>query len=179
MAYAYEVYCYYKCKCIGMLISRHQLKTPLLASLALFFLFGGTALLSRFRTSAFINVAFKFGIGTEYQSWFEHFLSGFSSTSLLFIFVVSFGALLSLGRQGNTNIRLFCRMRAYLLAQSERNLYTILLIFCTLAYIVISVSWEFNQFLEKGTFQFGQFACDSLGSIIWFLLLRQLYIKPS
>jgi hypothetical protein len=155
-----------------MLISRHFLKIPLMTSGALILLLGGVAIISRFRVSLFINAIFKSGIGAEYQSWFEHFLSGFAFPSILFISLVLVWLLLSRGRQGNSNNRILLRARTWLLAQSEQSLYIFLLSFCALAYIAVSTSWEYEQFLKNGLFQFGQLANDVAGSVIWFYIMN-------
>lgn len=157
-----------------MLISRRALKTPLLVSCGFFFLFGGIALASRFRVSSTINPIFMSAVGAEYQSWFEHFLSGFASPSLLFMSAVLFGYALSREREENTSIRVVLRIRSWLLSQSERHVYLFLVGACSFLYMAASGDWEFNQFQERGTFQFGQFGSDVAGSVIWFLLLKRL-----
>jgi hypothetical protein len=162
-----------------MLISRRALNTPLLVSCGFLFLFGGIALASRFRVSSTINAIFKSGLGGEYQSWFEHFLSGFASPSLLFISAVLFGYALSRGREGNTSIRVVLRIRSWLLSQSERRVYIFLVGACAFLYMAASGDWEFNQFQERGIFQVAQFGSDVAGSVIWFLLLKRLCPNPS
>jgi len=157
-----------------MLISSRALKTPLLVSGGFFFLFGGIALVSRFRVSSTINGIFKSGLGAEYQSWFEHFLSGFASPSLLFMSAALFGHALSRGREENTSIRIVLRIRSWLLSQSERRIYVFLVGACAFLYIAASGDWEFNQFQKRGAFQFGQFGSEVAGSVIWFLLLKRL-----
>lgn len=129
-----------------MLISSRALKTPLLVSCGFFFLFGGIALVSRFRVSFTINAVFKSGLGAEYQTWFEHFLSGFASPSLLLMSAALFGYALSRGREVNTSIRIVLRIRSWLLSQSEHRVYVILVRACAFLYMAASGDWEFNQF---------------------------------
>lgn len=165
-----------------MLISRRTLKTPMLVSCGFFFVFGSVALVSRCRVSSVVDTIFKSGVGAEYQSWFEHFLSGFASPSLLFVCAILFWYILSRGRQGNTgntSIRILLRIRAWLLSQSERRLYSLLLGICASLYIATSANWEFSQFQERGTFQFGQFTSDVVGSLVWFFILKRLCSNPS
>ena len=135
--------------------------------------------MSRCRLSATINVAFKSGIGGEYQSWFEHFLSGFASPSLLFISLLPLWWVLTSEREGKREVRFFRRIRAWLLSLSEYRLYVLLLSICVFLYVVTSANWEFSQFLERGMFQFDQFGCDVAGSLIWFLLLKLLCPNPA
>lgn len=165
-----------------MLISHHTLRTPIIVSCGFFFVFGGVALVSRFRVSSVVNTIFKSGVGAEYQSWFEHFLSGFASSSLLFVFSILFWYIISRGREGNTgntSIRVILRIRAWLLSQSEHRLYILLLGVCVSLYIATSANWEFSQFQERGTFQFGHFTSDVVGSLVWFFLLKRLCSNPS
>lgn len=149
-------------------------KTPLVASGVFLFLLGSIALVSRCRLSAVINSAFTLGVGTEYQSWFEHFFSGFASPSFLFFSLFPLWSVLTHKREGNPNTRFFRRAREWLLSQSEHRLYILLLSISATLYVAISANWEFGQFQERGIFQWGQFGCDVVGSLIWFLLLKQL-----
>lgn len=158
-----------------VLISRRVLKPSFMVACLLFFLCGGLALLSRSRMSTAINSIFKSGIGGEYQSWFEHFLSGFASPSLGLMVAIPFGAmLLHRLRDGSTTNKIALRAHAWILAKSEQELLTLLLGTCAFAYIAVSGDWEFNQSLESGTFQLGQFAGDTIAAIVWFLLLKRL-----
>jgi hypothetical protein len=164
-----------------MLISSRALKTPLLVSCGFFFPFGDIALVSRFRVSSTINGIFKSGLGAEYQSWFEHFLSGFAFPSLLLLFVSAalFGHAPSRGREENASIRIVLCICSWLLSQSERSIYVFLVGACAFLYIAASGDWEFNQFQKRGAFQFGQFGSEVAGSFIWFLLLKRLYPNNS
>lgn len=162
-----------------MPISRHLSKPPLIASCAFLFLFGGIAVVSRCRLSAAINAAFKSGIGGEYQSWFEHFLSGFAAPSLLFISLLPLWWTLTSECEGKREVRFFRRIRAWLLSLSEYRLYAFLLGICVFLYVATSTNWEFSQLLERGTFQFGQFGSDVAGSLIWFLALKPLCPYPA
>ena len=139
----------------------------------LFFTFGVLALVSRFRKVAEINALFKQGIGAEYQSWVEHFLSGFASPSLLFLFAVMFGWVLSLFPNGQWNWRIVLRSKEWLQKQLPWALFDFLLAFCCVTYSIVSFGWEFSQYLERDIFQFGQFFCDVLGAVLWLLIVRQ------
>lgn len=153
-------------------------KCSLVASCAFLVVFGGVALVSRCRFSAMINAGFQSGVGAEYQSWFEHFLSGFAAPSLLFISLLPLWSVLTSKREGNPNAWCIRRAKEWLSPQSELRLYIIFLSTIMLLYIVISANWEFGQFMERGTFQWGQFSCDAVGSLIWFLVLKHLSPNP-
>lgn len=142
-------------------------------SSAFFLFFGALALVSRFRKSHEINALFKQGVGAEYQSWAEHFLSGFASPSLLFLFALMFGWMLSLFPNGQWNWKFVLRAKGWLKKQSPWALFDFLLVFCCETYSIVSFGWEFSQYLEHDIFQFGQLFCDVSGSIIWLLVVRQ------
>ena len=155
-----------------VLISRRLLHKPFLVACWLFFLCGGIALLSRSRMSRSINSIFKSGIGSEYQSWFEHFLPGFASPSLILMVAIPFGAmLLHRLHKGSTTNKMVLRAHKWISAKSEQDLLTLLLGTCAFAYVAASGNYEFHQSLKSGTFQFGQFTCDTIAVVAWFLLL--------
>jgi urea transporter len=164
-----------------MKISPSKLRTPLVLSCAFFFIFAGIALASRLRISPAINSYFGPVLNAEHQSWFEHFLSGFASPSLLFMFVVVLGDALSRGPNGKTNIRAMLDARSRLLSQSERGVYFAVIGACAALYVAVSCEWEFHQFQQSGRFQFGQLSSDIAGSVIWFFFLTRLcpFPRPS
>ena len=159
--------------------SSHLSKPLFGASCAFLFLFGGIAIVSRSRLSAAINATFKSGIGGEYQSWFEHFLSGFASSSFLVFILLPLWWGLTSEREGKREVRFIRRIHARLLPLRENRLYILLLGICAFLYMAMSAIWEFSQFLERGTFQFCQFGCDVVGSLIWFLILKPLCPNPA
>lgn len=138
-----------------------------------FLFFGGLALISRLRMIAEINAVFKQWIGAEYQSWAEHFLSGLASPSVLFLFAVLFGRLLALFQNRQWNWKIALRAKECLQRQPPWTLFDLLLVFCCVAYITVSFFWEFSQYRERDSFQFGQFFFDVSGSVIWLLACRQ------
>ena len=162
-----------------MPISRCLPKPLFSVSCAFLFLFGGIAVISRCRFFAAINAAFKSGIGGEYQSWFEHFLSGLAVSSFIFISLLSLWSTMTSEHEIKRGTRFFRSIRACLLPLSEYWLYVIFLSICVCLYVAISAIWEFSQFMERGTFQFGQFGCDVVGSLIWFLLLKPFCPNPA
>jgi len=160
-------------------IFRRIPKTLLVASCVIFIVLGSVAIISRCRLSETINSIFKSGVGAEYQSWFEHLLSGFVMPSIMLIAFFPIWWVFTGKPKNHSKNRFVFRVRQWLMSQSERHQYDLWLCTCVLLDIAVSGNFEFTQFLVRGTFQWGQYGCDVAGSLIWFLLLKRLCPIPT
>lgn len=127
-----------------------------------------------------LNSIFKEFIGAEYQSWFEHFLSGFASTLLAFILIVRFVWFVSHFSDGKQERGEFVKkILDWVGGISRWRVFEVCLIFCCLFYTLISLYWECEQYSERNYFQTGQFLCDFAGAVIWGFVIRWLTPKQS
>lgn len=159
-------------------------RCPVFISIFFLLFAGGVALCSRSRYFVVLNSFFKEFVGAEYQSWFEHFLSGFASTSLAFILIVGFVWFVSHFSDGKPERGVFVKkildwVGGIIGGISRWRVFEVCLIFCCLIYTLISLYWECEQYFERNYFQTGQFLCDLAGAVIWGFVIRWLTPKQS
>ncbi len=115
------------------------------------------ALVSRFLLSDLYSL---FSVKRVYQSWFEHLLSGVATPSLIMC-----------------SLLLVCYpVRLHVLRIIPRShIRWLLLIIPAVSYLAASLHWEVNGIDYLGYFQWGEYAMDNLGVMIFCLGMLWVY----
>lgn len=136
---------------------------------------GALALASRFRVNAELDSVFK-QLGLGQQSLVEHSLSGMSAVALFVFFVAVVSQLSEKLPFKKTWLRQqwFIKLRKRILNVVRSVYIAHWAVAIAIVYIVGSLSWEFEQMKQRGTFQADQFSMDVVGSLGFCILLRFL-----